>query len=275
MGAALARHTTDGAPRLGTNGEATRQNYRAALRGVDWTRKEVAPPVNPSPDFLNAATIERFRRREPLAGYFPHYDERCVEWPWTLSHIPADTKRLLDAGATLNHRPVLDLLPNSCKPFIHTLAPESNCYAADGISYVYGDLRELPYRDGYFDVVTCISVLEHVGMDNTIYGGSFEHSTNGWITALAELLRVLAVGGKMLLTVPYGAYEDAGWFQQFDGKTLSAGLRYFYRIDVHWVFYGNQLGWQDLQGNSSDYHYDHAGKRATAIACAEIIKLGA
>lgn len=48
MGAALARHTADGPPRLGADREATRGEYRAAMRGVDWTRK--AAVVNLSDD---------------------------------------------------------------------------------------------------------------------------------------------------------------------------------------------------------------------------------
>ena len=39
-----------------------------------------------------------------------------------------------------------------------------------GVSCLYEDLRALPYRASYFDAVACISTLEHVGMDNRLYG---------------------------------------------------------------------------------------------------------
>jgi hypothetical protein len=33
--------------------------------------------------------------------------------------------------------------------------------------------------------------------------------------AVAELLRVTAPGGTLLVTVPYGRHEDRGWMRQF------------------------------------------------------------
>ena len=41
--------------------------------------------------------------------------------------------------------------------------------------YVNGDLRDLSqYPDRSFDRVGCISTLEHIGCDNTDYGGTVE-----------------------------------------------------------------------------------------------------
>src|SRR3954452_702969 len=78
-------------------------------------------------------------------------------------------RRRIDPEPSLHHR---SGAPQVDEFHIVTLAPEAAAYWSRGISYVYGDLRDLPYRDGYFDTVVCISAVEHVGMDNSVYGDS-------------------------------------------------------------------------------------------------------
>ena len=74
---------------------------------------------------------------------------------------------MLDAGSTFNHDYVLDaLLPRTTSLDIFTLAPEPTNFPERGVRYTYGDLRSMPYADKTFDCVACLSVLEHIGMDN-------------------------------------------------------------------------------------------------------------
>jgi SAM-dependent methyltransferase len=101
---------------------------------------------------------------------------------------------------------------------IATLAPEPLSFAERGVSYVFAELRELPYRSGIFDVVVCVSTLEHVGMDNTVYGVTEPRADDPVLEtarAVHELRRVLSDDGILLVTLPYGAPEDHGWFRQF------------------------------------------------------------
>lgn len=162
-------------------------------------------------------------------GYGVGLDERVIEFPWLYSQRPFG--RLLDAGSTLNHEHILDRFePEASWLCVTTLRPEPAAYTERGISYVYADLRELPFRDGFFDSVVCASTLEHVGMDNRRYGEeapSADDPATAQSAALAELLRVVAPGGRVFLTVPYGRTEDHGWFRQYDEAALNellAGL---------------------------------------------------
>jgi SAM-dependent methyltransferase len=101
---------------------------------------------------------------------------------------------------------------------IVTLAPERHVFAQLRVSYVFADVRDLPYADETFDVVTCISTLEHVGMDNSRYGGPSIRDDDHWsacVGALNELLRVTRRGGRVLVTVPYGRPDDLGWMRVF------------------------------------------------------------
>lgn len=206
-------------------------------------------------------------------GYGAGANERIVEIPWVLARRP--TGRVLDAGSSLNHVEYLDRLePLVDELQIATLAFEGTAYPDRGISYVYGDLRELPYRDGYFDTVISISTLEHVGMDNTAYGGSSPRADNPaheTEQAVAELARVVRDGGRLLLSVPYGRREDHGWFRQLDRadveQLVAAARPSEVEIAVYRAF---DTGWQlsDLDA-ASDARY-RAGFAAEAVACIDM-----
>lgn len=166
------------------------------------------------PGFLDA--VRDGGRLPP--GYGVRLDERVVEFPWLLSMAPSGI--VLDAGSTLNHAHVLDaMLPGIDDLHIATLEPELHAFTQRRISYAYCDLRALPYRDDLFDTIVSSSTLEHVGADNERYGAAVARAADPDAElrrALAELRRVLAPGGRMLVTVPYGVAEDRGWMRQFD-----------------------------------------------------------
>jgi SAM-dependent methyltransferase len=151
---------------------------------------------------------------------------------------------------------------------------------------VYADLRELPFRDGFFDTVICASTLEHVGMDNTMYGGEAASAGNPaseQAAALAELLRGVAPGGRVLVTLPYGRAEDHGWFRQYDEaavRELLDGLD----STVTVYAYGPE-GWRlDSLAGAHDAEYkDHIADKtqspdravaARAVACIQVRKPG-
>lgn len=169
--------------------------------------------------------LQRLARGEPLPdGYGVGLDERVVEYPWLLAQGPSG--RTLDAGSALNHEHVLRrFLPRLASLDLVTLAPERNAFPELGISYVYADLRKLPYRDGAFDTVICVSTLEHVGMDNTAYGSDAPRSSNPAAErtrAVRELRRVTAPDGRLYVTVPVGDPDDLGWIKPFSEEDLEA-----------------------------------------------------
>ena len=152
------------------------------------------------------------------------FDERAVEYPWMFDRmrdLKAGATRVLDAGSILNHSRILawwrelELPPVS----IFTQAYEGRAEVSDAVHYEFGDLRHLPYRDEWFSAVLCLSVIEHVGLDNTVYGAAAETSQDpnaDALRALAELRRVTMPGGTLLLSFPYGARANRGWFRILD-----------------------------------------------------------
>jgi SAM-dependent methyltransferase len=236
------------------------------------------------------ALLAILREGRPLpAHYGVGFDERVVELPWLLAH-PLHG-RLLDAGSTLNHAHVLErLLTRVERLHVVTLAPEEHAFTKLGVSYLYEDLRALPYRTSYFDAVACISTLEHVGMDNRLYGSDLPRAAEPQreaARALDELVRVLAPGGTLFLTVPYGAAEDHGWFRQYDREAvIKLGEVRRLTLEALSVFRYTAAGWQrsDLDDAAEVTYRDYQrspvlvadqAAAARAVACMRFMRVAA
>ena len=195
------------------------------------------------------AVMEDFRKSLPLPSNFGFgLDERCVEVPWVLSRVARESGRVLDAGSALNFLYLLELpFWRQIELHILTLAPEANCFWRRGISYLYEDLRDLPLRDGLYDQVLSISTLEHVGFDNREFAGvdRLEFRPEDFRRAVAELARVLKVGGKAFFTVPYGVPETLGSHQVFDAQGLKSLVEAFGPAESQVSLYRyDEKGWQ-------------------------------
>ena len=141
---------------------------------------------------------------------------------------------------------------------------------------VQADLRRLPYSDGTFDAVLCVSTLEHVGRDNARYGLPPEaRAEGGDVAALRELERILAPGGRLLVTVPFGRREDHGWLVQYDGDmwerllmttSLEVSERDLFRLgDEGWVR-------EDDPASMSELSYREGAPAARGVLCAVLVK---
>jgi SAM-dependent methyltransferase len=223
-----------------------------------------------------------FSSGAPLPGGLgAGFDERVVEYPWLFSR--GLSGRVLDAGSVLNHRHLVErLLPTIDDLTIMTLAPEPVAFTSLGVSYLYGDLRMPPLRDDWYDEIVCLSTLEHVGMDNAVYGaagGRAESPRAEAAQALRELLRMVRPGGRIHLSVPFGRREDHGWFRQLDRDDVDDLLRGA-GVDRHQqsVFRYTRRGWRlstprragRARYNAGQGRADDGAVAARAVLCATI-----
>jgi len=72
--------------------------------------------------------------------------------------------------------------------------------ALDNLSTGVADLQHLPFADRSVQSISCMHVVEHIGLGR--YGDPID--PDGDLKAIAELGRVLAPGGSLLLVVPVG-----------------------------------------------------------------------
>lgn len=234
-------------------------------------------------------TMGTFCHEGSLPGNFgQRVDERIVEYPWVLTHLPDGPAQLLDAGSALNFEKVLSHPTLADKQItITTLHPETSCFWYRDISYLFSDLRNLPFKSDAFDLITCISTLEHIGMDNTkIYTANpkyKEKKTEDYLVALAELKRVLKTKGTLLITVPFGQYHDFGFFQQFNHEMIQRLITTFAPSEYTLTFYAYlNGGWQisnlDQSATAKYVTADRAKKdpslaaAASAVACLKLVK---
>ncbi|HEV8188185.1 MAG TPA: methyltransferase domain-containing protein [Pyrinomonadaceae bacterium] len=212
----------------------------------EYREKSLSEAVN------DDSLLDTLAANRPLPdGYGYRLDARIIEIPWVLSRVrQVQGGRFLDAGSALNYDFVLDSPPLKDKQTtIVTLAPEGQAFWQLGVSYVFGDLRDLDFRDERFDAVACISTIEHIGMDNTMYAEDLQIAQRSdkseFILAVKELKRVLKAGGSLFISFPFGRYENHGWFQQFDSALVDTLVNAFAPSQHHEaIFQYHPDGWR-------------------------------
>jgi O-antigen chain-terminating methyltransferase len=200
--------------------------------------------------------------------------ERVVEIPWVLSRYRGE-RRVLDIGPAFALPLYVQALTRLGIPELHgvDLAP----VRIANMTVTHADVRRMPYPDNDFDLVICVSTLEHIGRDNAHYG--VEAPTDiidGDLAALREMRRVLKPTGRILITVPFGRLDIRSWQKQYDLDAWRTLLR---RADLRAVeneFYRyTGAGWcrADGPGELATNTYQEAGAPgATGVCCAALSK---
>ena len=159
-------------------------------------------------------------------------NERSVEVPWAHQRV-GGARRVLDVGCSTSDylselareeprrgRRVYGLDPDAPQPIRN-------------VGVVKGTVVAPPFPTASFELILCISTVEHIGLP--IYGQhEFPH---GDILAMRHVRRLLAPGGRLLLTVPFGRPQVNPWFRVYDRgslRRLTGGFRTlsaaFYRL---------------------------------------------
>jgi SAM-dependent methyltransferase len=191
-------------------------------------------------------------------------DERPIEISWCLSRYRGEP-RVLDAGYAFAEPAYLAALAGLGAP--HLVGVDLVTAEVPGLKCVQADLRALPFEAGSFDVVLCISTVEHVGADNSRYGAAAE--TGGIDEAFKELRRV---GGRVLVTVPCGEPADYDWFIQDDPEGWRARFdEAGFLVFEEEIYELTHEGWVAAPAfDATGVRYGQRGRGASAILCAEL-----
>lgn len=218
------------------------------------------------------------------------YDERVVEyamaWDYVIKLNKGWSSTLCDVGCVLNNQLISETIIKHVS-FLSLINPSlENLVYKENFAYFLGDIRSMSIPSEWqFDCVTCLSTLEHMGMDNTRYGGECadfkgeiknpeKYAVQG-VRAIRELVKV---GGSLLLSVPFGPFEflyvhgqpDKPIYYTFDKKRLLKLVEPLVNFDVKLTVFFNKRGEGWYRGDIDDYndYYKHAQGCASAGAVA-------
>lgn len=153
---------------------------------------------------LDAGTRPRFRARwrhhHAILGQWSQghgFDRHYVYHPAWAARVLAETRPEyhVDISSTVQFCTMLSA-------FIPTRYYEyrSVDFGLSDLTCAVADLCRLPFEDDSLPSVSCMHVVEHIGLGR--YGDPLD--PNGDLTAVAELERVVAPGGSLLFVVPVG-----------------------------------------------------------------------
>jgi SAM-dependent methyltransferase len=142
---------------------------------------------------------------------------------------------------------------------------------------IQADITQVPLPSESFDLIWCISLLEHVGMDNTAYTEDFKRESDMDLLAVREMLRLLRANGKLLITVPYGRFEEHGWFRNYDSvhlKRLFDGIEALAEVKTWYFRHTFGEGWRKAKADELQYvgYYDQRNAGAGGLAAVLLSK---
>lgn len=168
-------------------------------------------------------------------------NERSVEIPIVLdlmrNHEP---EKVLEVGNVLPH-----YVKKSCHTVVDKFEGGKNVVMEDIVHY-----RSLHK----YDLIVCISTLEHVGFDET------PQEENKHRLAVETMRSLLSPNGKMIVTVPWG-YNPALDSDLLSGRLGFDRIGILKRVDHEdWI----EAGWEDIQ----DVRYGSPYRAANALLVA-------
>ncbi len=154
---------------------------------------------------------------------FNNRAERAVEVPIAFNFLMhrSTAGHILEVGNVLQH------YENALSDLLHIRARRivDKFESGEGVDCI--DIMDVDAREQYQTILS-VSTLEHVGQ-SCAPGGEFgERKTatdlEAPLKAIAKIYDLLAVGGRALLTVPFGKLIDGGWYIQFSARVSGLAL---------------------------------------------------
>ena len=131
--------------------------------------------------------------------------EREVEFPFIFDNMPEPPAKLLDVSCS---RCIFLLEMN--KLGFDAYGIDINDYEFPCNKFLKADARDIPFKNNWFDIVTCISALEHYGFVGPPYNTDTVYDPEAPFTAIKEMARVAKDDGIIILTLPFG-YAEGQW----------------------------------------------------------------
>ena len=170
--------------------------------------------------------------REPLKP-----SDRYIEYNFAIKHIQGE--KVLDVGCAGSLFPLMLSAFGYC-----TWGMDIREYAITNklsfpkFDFIKEDIKTTTLRDEFFDTITSISTIEHIGISGR-YGE--KDDDRGDLKAVDQMKRMLKRNGVLILTLPFGKPKVIKPYCRIYGSTeeLSKGMiveeKEFYAEDGDWI----------------------------------------
>ncbi|MCZ7399988.1 MAG: class I SAM-dependent methyltransferase [Candidatus Methanoperedens sp.] len=148
--------------------------------------------------WYNDLTLKALKKIAKATYIIPRlsFEARLIEYQFIYSNIRSDKKlRILDVGCAGTKLPI-----KLAKTGHEVYGIDACPYHNQDFYFIQSSLEHLPFDNDFFDIVSAVSTIEHVGLGR--YGDPI--SPNGDKKAMEELKRIVKPGGKIILTIPCG-----------------------------------------------------------------------
>lgn len=203
---------------------------------------------------LSAQASHRLREADHGASL---QGDRWVEWSFCFARMTDGPGRTLDFGADIGFLSLAAAQRGHDVLALDRL-PSALDYSHPAVRHVKADILTHDFGDEHFDQIVNCSSVEHVGLGGRY--GSFENE-DGDLEAMARLRRVLAPGGRHMLTIPVGrdgvfapqhrVYGPDRLPRLLEGYTVSEE-QYWTKRERHWTP-ADRATALDVQGSAAFY----------------------
>jgi len=190
---------------------------------------------------------------------------RIVEYPWTLNNFPiASVEKILDIGSCGSQLPV-NLVCLGLAVWVLDVRKYEYADLSKNLHVVVGDIEKTDFQDGFFDVVSAVSTIEHIGLGR--YGDSIDDG--GDKNAVSEIKRIMRSNGVLLVTVPFGKRFTSKRHRVYDKDTLTSLFAEF-KIQEMEFFANTGKLWERTDEDHAK-NVDSSLKE-NAVACLKLVK---
>lgn len=217
---------------------------------------------------LHSMTSAAYKLLRPFRLSF---EARLIEYDFVASNINAvgSKQKVLDIGCYGSPMPI-ELANKGHEVYgidVHDyLNPQS-------FNFIKGDIERMPFHDNFFDTVSAVSTIEHIGLG--YYGDPL--SSIGDKNTMEEIMRVLKLGGKLLVTIPSGsdtiAYlkEGVPAARVYSPDSLVELLKGFKLLEVSYIVKSNGLWLPASINKASEKVVQAANRKSARVSIALIV----
>ncbi len=172
--------------------------------------------------------------------------ERIVEYAICFTNLekkPSNKVRILDIGCYYSNFPIQLASMGYSVTGVDMMKYE---LTHPNFQFVRGDINSLNFKQKKYDIITCISTLEHIGLG--VYGDRL--GQEGDSKALSVMYKLLKPDGIILVTVPFGKKGKTDWYRSYDWVSLAKVFKNLRILNT--LFYKERAGkWIPIQQNQA------------------------